>query len=261
MAEGTEGAEQFEISSVISRAFEAIGANFLLFAGLALVLAGIPAFALEWWQNSQLRANGLDSPDTSMIFSSAYWGPIIAAWLVSMITNAVLQASLTRATVMHLSGERPGFVQCLTIGLSMILPMIAIGILLSLGVGFGFLLLIVPGVILWLMWSVVVPAYVQERLGVFASFGRSVELTKGARGKIFLLFVILVIGLWLLSIPAGLLIAFAQGGGSILLLSLVTSIVSALGGMVMVTVQASIYVELREAKEGIAPGDLEAIFA
>ncbi len=37
--------------------------------------------------------------------------------------------------------------------------------------------------------------------------------------------------------------------------------VGALGSMVMVAVQASIYVELRQRKEGIAPADLAAIFA
>ena len=33
----------------------------------------------------------------------------------------------------------------------------------------GFMLLIVPGIILWLRWSVAVPVLVQERLGVLGS--------------------------------------------------------------------------------------------
>jgi hypothetical protein len=37
--------------------------------------------------------------------------------------------------------------------------------------------------------------------------------------------------------------------------------ISAVGSMVMVAVQSCIYVELRNVKEGVAPADLEAIFA
>jgi hypothetical protein len=259
MASGIEGAEQFDISSVISRAFGTIGANLLLFVGLALVLAGTPAFVLGWWQSSFLPA--ADGSDPSFIWTSAFWVPATVAWVVSIVAGAVLQAALTRATVLHLSGERPNFGHCLSAGLTMILPMIAIGILTSLGVGVGMLLLIVPGVILWLMWSVVVPVYVQEKAGIMGSFGRSSELTKGARWKIFLVMLIVVIGLWLLSIPAAMLEGLAGSIGATIGVALMGAVVSALGNMVMVTIQASIYVELREAKEGIAPSDLEAIFA
>ncbi|MEN2712683.1 hypothetical protein ACQKOH_02650 [Sphingomonas sp. NPDC092331] len=66
-------------------------------------------------------------------------------WLVSIVTGAILQAGLTRATVMHLSGETPQFGQLLAVGISMILPMIAIGLLAGVGVIIGFMLLIVPG--------------------------------------------------------------------------------------------------------------------
>ncbi|WP_438801690.1 hypothetical protein, partial [Enterobacter hormaechei] len=80
----------------------------------------------------------------------------------------------------------------------MILPMIAIGLIAGIGVGIGLLLLIVPGVILWLVWAVVTPAYVQEKVGILEAFGRSAELTKGARGGIFLTMLIVPLLLWVL---------------------------------------------------------------
>jgi hypothetical protein len=258
MADAGEG--RYEIASVISRSFETISSNLGLFAGLALVLSGLPTFLLNAWLPS-FNANVDAAPTVAAALSVARFGPILAAWLVAVVTGAVLQAALTRATVMHLSGEKPSFAQCLAIGATMILPMIAIGILLALGVGVGMILLIVPGVILWLCWSVVVPVYVQEKVGIFEAFGRSLELTRGSRWRIFLTMLLVVIGLWLLSIPVGLLAAGVATTGSVIAVALLTAVTSALGSMVSVTVQSCIYVELRNVKEGVAPADLEAIFA
>jgi hypothetical protein len=258
MADIGEG--RYEIASVISRSFETISSNFALFAGLALILSGIPAFALNLWQTSaQLDLS--NGAGFGAIFSAAYFGPLIVGWLVAMVSGVVLQAALTRATVMHLSGEKPGFAQCLTVGISMILPLIAIGILLFLGTTVAFFFLIVPGIILWLCWSVVVPAYVQEKIGVFEAFGRSMSLTEGSRVRIFLTMLLVIVGLWLISIPVGLLTVGITATGSNIAVSVLSAVVSALGSMAMVAVQSCIYVELRNVKEGVAPADLEAIFA
>ncbi|WP_155006469.1 hypothetical protein [Sphingomonas hengshuiensis] len=250
---------RYEISTVLSRTFDTIGANFLLFAGLSLVLSGLPAFAIDWWQASQIA---VDTTDSMAVLRPAVFVPIVIVWLVSIVSSTVLQAALTRATVQHLSGETPNFARCLKVGLALFLPMIAISFLLAIGVGVGFLLLVVPGIILWLMWSVTVPVYVQEQVGIFEAFGRSRELTSGSRWRIFLTMLVLVFALWLLAIPVGMLTAAARSAGSAtMLLSVLGAIVSALSSMVMVSIQACIYVELRDVKEGVAPGDLEAIFA
>lgn len=260
MAETGFGGARFEIGAVISRAFETIGSNILLFCGLALVLAGIPQFLFEFW-----RVTNFTSPYSGMgasyYLSPSYLGMSGATWLVSIVTGAILQASLTRATVMHLSGETPQFGQCLAVGIGMILPMIAIGLLAGIGVGIAMLFLIVPGIILWLVWSVVTPAYVQEKVGIFEAFGRSAALTSGARGRIFLTMLVVLVLLWVLSIPVGFLTMAMMATGNAFLISFVTGALSALSSMILVTTQASIYVELRQLKEGVAPSDLEAIFA
>ncbi|WP_348640382.1 ATP-binding cassette domain-containing protein, partial [Mesorhizobium sp. M2D.F.Ca.ET.226.01.1.1] len=63
----------------------------------------------------------------------------------------------------------------------------------AVGAGIGLVLLIVPGIILWLGWSMAVPVLIQERLGVFGSMSRSRVLTKGNRWSLFGLFLILII--------------------------------------------------------------------
>jgi hypothetical protein len=53
------------------------------------------------------------------------------------------------------------------------------GLLAGLGIGIGFLLLIVPGVILLTWWAVIAPVIVVEHKGVMDSFGRSKQLVGG----------------------------------------------------------------------------------
>jgi len=94
------------------------------------------------------------------------------------------------------------------------LALIMIGV--GIGVGIGFIFLIVPGIILALMWALTIPVAVLEDKGLRDATSRSAELTKGSRGRIFMvyfLFVILtyiVYMLWEIPILAAIGI-FAQG--------------------------------------------------
>ncbi|HEU4706220.1 MAG TPA: hypothetical protein VFS64_03430 [Solirubrobacterales bacterium] len=64
-------------------------------------------------------------------------------------------------------------------------PLIGAGILAGLGIGAGFVLLIVPGLILLTMWAVIAPVIVVERRRVFDAFGRSRQLVKGQGWPVF----------------------------------------------------------------------------
>jgi hypothetical protein len=57
--------------------------------------------------------------------------------------------------------------------------LIAAGILAGLGIGIGFVLLVVPGLFLATIWAVIAPVIVVEHRGVFEAFGRSRQLVKG----------------------------------------------------------------------------------
>ena len=79
--------------------------------------------------------------------------------------------------------------------------MIGVSMLVGLGVGAGLIALIVPGVLLALMWSLAVPVKVLENKGATDAMSRSADLTKGDRGRIFvvwLLFIVLSIGIGML---------------------------------------------------------------
>jgi hypothetical protein len=64
-------------------------------------------------------------------------------------------------------------------------PLLGASILAGLGIAFGLLLLIVPGLILLTWWALIPPAIVLENKGVFESFGRSRELVRGHGWNVF----------------------------------------------------------------------------
>ena len=242
--------EVFEIGRVLSRTFGAIGRNVALFVGLSAILAGVPQLIAGLWQASAGAIDKVGAPAVMAIVFGA---------LLGVLGTVVLQVAITRATVSDLVGERPRFAACLKSGITLFLPMIGLTIVAGLGVTLASLLLVVPGIMLFVAWSVAVPAYVQERVGISASLGRSRTLTKGARWKIFALLLVWWIIAVVLQVPATMLAAVAHAPSYVSVL--LTAIVSTLTTMVLTTIQAAIYVELRDVKEGVAPNDLETIFA
>ena len=244
-------AESFEMGRVLSRAFGALGRNFVMFFALAVILAGIPQLISGLWR--------VAVTDPAHQFNGPAIVALVVGGLLGLVGSAILQVAITRATVSDLVDEPLGFAACLKAGIALTLPMIGLTLLASLGVGLASILLIVPGIMLFVAWSVAVPAYVQERIGITRSLGRSRALTKGARWKIFALFLVYGILVTILSVPASILTVVMHAPPYLAVVS--TTIVSVLGTMVLVTVQATIYVELRDVKEGVSPRELEAIFA
>jgi len=82
-------------------------------------------------------------------------------------------------------------------------PLVAVSILFGLGVGIGFILLIVPGLVLLVIWSVVAPVTVLERPGVFHAFGRSRELVRGNGWNVFGVIVLVFLAVAVVSVAAG----------------------------------------------------------
>jgi hypothetical protein len=78
-----------------------------------------------------------------------------------------------------------------------LLGVIGISIVMGLGIGAGTMVLLVPGILLAIIWSLSVPAKVLENKSAFAAMSRSVDLVKGDWGRIF------VVGLLVLVLSYG----------------------------------------------------------
>jgi hypothetical protein len=143
-----------------------------------------------------------------------------------------------------------------TQALGKILPLIGLGILMTLGIMLGLVLLVIPGLILALMWIVSSPVMMAEDKGIIDSLKRSAELTKGSKRWILLLFVVYmviasVLGLFMMPF------AFAGTVG----VTIVGLIINTLTGAIQGTGIAAIYVDLRIVKEGGNTDALANVFA
>ena len=121
--------------------------------------------------------------------------------LVWSLATAVLYlgvvATAQGATVMAVSKVHLGNETSVSESLSLIkgrilyLSLIMIGV--GIGIGVGVVLLIIPGIILALMWALAIPVAVLEDMGLRDSVARSAELTKGGRGRVFVIYFLFVV--------------------------------------------------------------------
>jgi hypothetical protein len=135
-----------------------------------------------------------------------------------------------------------------------VLPLIGVGILAGIAIGIGFLLLVVPGLILLTIWAVIAPVIVVERSGVMDSFGRSRELVRGNGWQVFgVIFVVFLIT----ASVAGVLGAIGAGiSDSVGIRILVNLIASTLTAPIAALAAATIYFRLLAIKG--QPGTPEA---
>ncbi len=266
MTDTTAVPRRFEIGRVISGTFSVIGRNFGPFALLALILGGLPNLLVSLAQISFISDQQTFSPQAMIGF--------FLGLVVMLVAAFVLQAAIVHATVADLNGRRVVVGESLKVGLRNWLPLFGLAILMGLGLMIGFVLLIVPGIILAVMWSVAVPAKVVEKIGVMEAFQRSRDLTRGRRWAIFGLIVIYVIAVWI--VEAAIMAAFmpfvlskglqpgAAAAGfshSINIVTLVASpLIATLSTLVSTAGGATLYSELRGTREGVGPEALASVF-
>jgi hypothetical protein len=107
-----------------------------------------------------------------------------------------------------------------------LLQLTAVSILFGLGVALGFVLLVIPGLILLVTWCVVAPVTVLERPGVFGAFTRSRQLVQGHRWPVFGVIVLVGVAVFVVTFAAGLASAALGSLGGALLQWAITAAVA-----------------------------------
>ena len=96
-------------------------------------------------------------------------------------------------------------------GFDRFLPFVGIYILSLIGIVFGLVLLIIPGIMLMVRWTPLMSLVVDRQSGAFDAFGDSWEMTRGRGWSIFGAAIILAI---LMAIASAVLNGLALFGGS-----------------------------------------------
>lgn len=107
-----------------------------------------------------------------------------------------------------------------------ILPLIGFGILFGIGVAIGFLLIVIPGLILLTFWSVGAPAIVIEGASPIDAFRRSWQLVRGEAWPVF--GVLLLVFVIVVAVQAVLgAIGAAIGAGGLIVASIIAAAITA----------------------------------
>ena len=238
--EGGPSAPRLGVGEVINKAVPVGRRNIRPLALLALMWVALPEAVI-----------GL----LTMNASTAAQSTSTAASLLAVIFSGAATHLVTR----DLQGLPVALREAQQVGVKLFLPILGISILAAIGVGLGILLFVVPGIILALMWSVVVSVRVGEGPGVMASFGRSRALTKGNRWPIFLVFLVTIIPIIAILAVAALFTA-AVGAASPFAVGVISPLASAAAAVLYAVIAPTIYVRLRELREGGGPSQLAAVF-
>jgi hypothetical protein len=112
---------------------------------------------------------------------------LLAVYLVVAAGAGYLFQGMAAEAVREIEGGRQqlGLGQLLASIRPVIVPLIVVGVLASLGIVLGLVLLVVPGLVLATRWALLAPVVVVERSGVPAAFRRSRDLVRGNGWRVF----------------------------------------------------------------------------
>ena len=184
----------FTLSNVFGGAFSSLRKGFVPLLVVTVVLyllptqlisVGLrPGLGATWGTLQQFQGNAL------LIYVAA---SLVMYFLAFMHISAVYEVCVLTA-----AGKPVKLGEVFVHSLGNAVPIFVIYLLCALGWFIGLALIIVPAFIFGTLFSVVIPAYVTEKPGIFGAFSRSRALTKGHRWGIFGLWVLMVVIFYIL---------------------------------------------------------------
>jgi hypothetical protein len=207
-----------DVGAVIRRTFE-------IYADQALVL--ITAAAVVFVISAVVGA----------LLVTASPGLAIIALVVSLVASTLFTGMVVELVADLQDGRRdtsPG--QLLRAAMPVLGQLILVGIVAGIGIVIGFILIIVPGLILLTIWSVAAPVVVLERPGGLRALGRSRELVRGEGWNVFAVILLMVILVAVISFVIEAIGASAGTGVDLLVrvvVGILTAPISALASAVL----------------------------
>jgi hypothetical protein len=208
-------------SELLDRTFFLYRKHFVVFVGIA----AIPNLAFLLFRlaliGTQYSAPVRATLATTLLLS------LLSAAVYLVAVSAAQAATVVAVSDVHL--ERPASIgaayarvkECL---LQVLLAVILMGI----GVTLGAILLILPGVLLALAWSLAIPVIVVEKQGPLEAIPRSSVLTKGSRSRIFVVLLLVIVFTYVIALIFQLPVLFMVGISRLLNPRAITPGISAL---------------------------------
>jgi hypothetical protein len=235
----------FRIGAALSRTFSVLAHNFPAFFLINLV-AVLPDLLFE---------NGPVGLALGLRQKPAI---VTAVSLLTFLLGMICQAAVLHGAFQDMLGRPVRLLESVQVGLRRFLPVLGASITSFVLIVLAAVLFLVPGLIVYVMLFVTIPACVVERLGPFDSISRSSQLTKGHGWAIFAM----VLLLW---IASAIVSAVISGVATTFAGPIVAAVADAVWSVVETACSAILavvtYRDLRVAKEGIDTEQIAAVFA
>jgi hypothetical protein len=175
----------------------------------------------------------------------------LVALVIGLVANTLFTGMVVELVADIQDGRRDASVGQLLRAVTPVLgQLLLVAVVAGIGVVVGFLLLIVPGLILITVWSVAAPVVVLERPPGLRALARSRELVRGSGWQVFGVIFVVVILVAVLSGAVELAADSAGAGAGIV----VRVIVGVLTAPLYALVVSVLYFQLRGARAADAPG-------
>ncbi|NJM49806.1 MAG: hypothetical protein HC843_02075 [Sphingomonadales bacterium] len=212
---------------------------------LILPIAGVFMFLPNVIMGAMLpqpEIQGDIDPNAALAILSEYFASL-APWLIGIS----ILATIGNLAILHmvLGGKNPTVGEAITLGLGSFIAVFLAGIISTIGVTIGMLLLIVPGIYLAVKFSLVSPAVVAEGIkNPIDALSRSWAITKGNSLRVFGFYLIIGIVGFLLYFVATLVAGGLLGLISNILAVIVDGALSTILAVVFLFVVAAVYKQL-----------------
>jgi hypothetical protein len=185
---------------------------------------------------------------------------VLGGYLLAMLIMLVIYGALFARIDAVARGEQMSVGEALGAGMNSSGRLLGVGILLTIMLVLGTLLLVIPGIYLWGVFQLAVIPPVLERAGVLESFGISRRLVKGNWWRVFLIVFVAFCILMVLSVVVGVIAGVVAGiagppeagslGPSVLLTQVLTGLMNLITLAFFPCVMLAVYYDLKLRKEG-----------
>jgi len=164
-------------------------------------------------------------------------GLLFVALLISLVATTLFTGMVVELVADVQDGRRDASAgQLLQAATPVLGQLILVGIVAGIGIAIGFVLIVIPGLILATIWAVAAPVVVIERPGGLRALGRSRALVRGSGWQVFGVILFVVVGVGVVSAVIELLADSAGTGAGLVvrvILGILTAPISALAYSVL----------------------------
>ena len=266
------------LGEILSGAVSAIARNAQVVLPISAVVAFVQALLTVWIQSSHQQGSFVDNsdPNNPVYHWNRFWAGLASSFgggLISLVFAAVLTGMMIVVVTEDVVGRKADFGLVWAKLRSRLVRLVLLSIFLAFVEALGLVLCIAPGVWLWGIWAVAVPAMMVENLGFGSSLNRSRALVSGTFWRVWgiraLCYLIATVAAGVISGIVGAIFG-ASGGvtfhfgtndgsspihystGALIGLVIISSLLQLFVAPFKAAVDSLLYVDLRMRKEGLA---------